>query len=346
LGWIVAAVLLIAAAGLTVPALRYFREAAPAAPPEMRTEINTPPSNVPLEFALSPDGERLAFVANDSDAQRLWIRPLNTVTAQPLPGTDGADYPFWSPDSRSIGFFAGGKLKRIDIDGGPPQILSDALVGRGGAWNQEGVILFSQAGTAPLSRIAATGGIPEVVTHLEQGQSSHRFPQFLPDGRHFLFYAQATQSGIYLGSLEDGKATRMVASDAAGAWVSPGWLLYIQQGALRAQALDIARATLTGNPVTVADPVGYDGGFNYGGFSTSAAGLVAYRGGAGSHMQLTWFDRSGKMAGSVGDPDENAVGYPELSPDGRRVAVDHTVQGNTDVWLIDLLRGGATRFTF
>jgi eukaryotic-like serine/threonine-protein kinase len=346
--WIsVAVLLLVAVAVLVIPAHRYFREAPPAAP-EMRTEINTPPSDVPLEFALSPDGTRLAFVANDKDVQRLWIRPLNAVTEQPLLGTDGADFPFWSPDSRSIGFFAGGKLKRIEIDGGPPQTLADAPGGRGGAWNREGVILFAPAAAVAMSRIAATGGGPEVATHLEQGQSSHRFPQFLPDGRHFLIYVlgAADRSGIYLVSVDSSDVKRLVAADAAGAWAPPGWLLYLQQGTLRAQALDIARGTLSGNPVTVANPVGFDSGVNNGGFSVSVMGMVAYRNATESRTQLVWFDRTGKADGSVGDPDENGLGYPELSPDSRRVAVDRTVQGNQDIWLIDLLRGGATRFTF
>ena len=129
---------------------------------------------------------------------------MSAVAAQPLPGTDGADFPFWSPDSRALGFFANGKLKRIEFDGGPPQTLADASLGRGGAWNADGIILFGPSGNTPLSRISATSGTPEVVTHLEPGQTNHRFPQFLPDGRHFLFYAQGAtdRSGIYLGSLD------------------------------------------------------------------------------------------------------------------------------------------------
>src|SRR5262249_51593715 len=138
--WIVAAVFLVAIATLVVPAVTHLRE---TTPPETRTEITTPASYAPLEFALSPDGMRLAFVANDNGAQRLWVRPMNAATARPLSGTDGADFPFWSPDSRSVGFFAGGKLKRVEVDGGPPQILADALNGSGGAWNHDGVILFA-----------------------------------------------------------------------------------------------------------------------------------------------------------------------------------------------------------
>jgi Tol biopolymer transport system component len=334
---------------LAVPAIRYFHPT--AAIPEMRVEINTPGSSVPFEFALSRDGMRLAFVADDNGAQRLWVRQLNSVGAHSLPGTDGADWPFWSPDSRSIGFFANGRLKRIDIDGGAPQILADAASARGGTWNQDGVILFSANTTAPLSRIPATGGTPEVVTHLEQGQGSHRFPQFLPDGHHFLFeyfLVSSDRSGIYIGSLDDTSIKRLLtASDTNALWAPPGWLLFMQQGTLRAQALDISRGALTGNPVTVADSVSFDGSnSSWGGFSASATGMVAYRSSAGSRTQLTWFDRTGKMQGRVGEPDENSLSFPEVSPDGRRVAVTRTVQGNADVWLLDVLRGTATRFTF
>jgi eukaryotic-like serine/threonine-protein kinase len=344
--WIVSAALLIGIIALSVPAFRYFYE---PTPPEMRLDIDTPLTSQPLEFALSPDGMRLAFVANDNGAQRLWVRPLDATEAQPLARTDGAAYPFWSPDSRSIGFYSAGKLKRIDIAGGTPQILADAPGFRGGTWNRDGVILFAPSPGSSLSRVSATGGTPEVVTHLEQGQTSHRFPQFLPEGTHFLFYVQAAapdRAGIYLGSIDGNDAKRLVGSDGAGAWVAPGWLLYSQQGTLRAQQLDTSRGVLVGSPVTVADPVGYDVQFFNSGFSASSIGTLAYRVGGRARTQLTWFDRNGKTVGTVGDPDGSGIGYPELSPDGRRIAVDRAVQGNVDVWLIDLIRSGLTRFTF
>jgi eukaryotic-like serine/threonine-protein kinase len=343
-GWIVSAVLLIGLVAAAVPAVRYIYE---PVPPEMRLDIEMPPSSQPLEFALSPDGMRLAFVAYDNGGQRLWVRPLNAVAPQPLPGTDGADYPFWSPDSRSIGFSAGRKLKRIDVAGGPAQILADAPVFRGGTWNRDGIILFAPNLTSSLIHIASTGGSPEMVTHLEKGQASHRFPQFLPDGRHFLYYVQATPelAGTYLGSIDGNDPKRLVAADTTGTLVSPDWMLYLQQGALRAQRLDTSRGVLVGNPVIVADPVDYDTAF-YGAFSVSAGGMVAYRSGVGSRTQLTWFDRNGKTTGTVGDPDENGFGFPELSPDERRVAVDRILPGSQDIWLIDLLRGGVTHFIF
>jgi serine/threonine protein kinase len=341
----VAAVFLLGIAALAIPAARHLLE---ALPPEMRVEINTPRSGASLNFALSPDGTRLAFVAIDNGVERLWVRTLNGVTARPLPGTDGALYPFWSPDSRSIGFFANNtnSLKRIDVDGGPAQTLAPVPAGRGGTWNRDATILFGSA-NAPLYRVPATGGTPQVLTRFEQGAISHRFPQFLPDGRHFLFYVRhpsPDRTGIYIGSLDGAEIKFLVASDTNGSWIPSGWLLYMQQGTLRAQPFDIARGVLSGNAVTVAEKVGSDN-FSMGGFSTSAAGMIAHRAGGGAANQLVWFDRAGKMLGTVGDLDET-IATPELSPDGHRLVVDRIVQGNRDIWIIDLLRGGATRFTF
>jgi serine/threonine protein kinase len=345
--WTLVAVAGLMIVALSVPAIRHLGETPPDAA-ELRLEITTPATSSPLHFAISPDGRRLAFVASGDGQPRLWVRPLNTGTSQPLAGTEGAEYPFWSPDSRSIGFFAGGKLKGIDISGGPPQAVADAPAGRGGAWNRDGTILFAPTNAGALSRVSAAGGEPVSVTRTAPGGSSHRFPQFLPDGRRFLFFVQGSLNtqGIYLGSLDGGEPRRLVASDTAGAWAPPGRMLFVRLGALVARPFDAEKGEFTGEPVTVADPVGYDNAFNIGGFSVSAAGLVTYRALGAERRQLVWFDRNGKAVGTVGEPDENFLQYPELSPDGRRVGVTRIVQGNTDVWLIDLVRGGATRFTF
>jgi eukaryotic-like serine/threonine-protein kinase len=318
------------------------------APPEMRVDIQTPSTTAPFEFALSPDGRYIVFVASGDGPQRLWLRALDQTGARPLPGTDGADYPFWSPDSRSIGFFASNKLYRIDIAGGTLQFLAYAAAGRGGAWNANGTILFSPNLAGPLSRIAAAGGEPVAVTKLDPPrQVNHRFPQFLPDGRHFSFYATGSPeaSGIYLGSLDEDKPKRLTASDTAGAYLDPDQLVFVRQGTLVAQQLDMARGELKGDPITLADPVGYDGGNNIGAFSVSHD-QIAYRAGSAGRVQLTWFDRAGKAVGVAGEPDANGLNYPALSPDGRRVAVSRAVQGNRDIWLMDLVRGGLTPFTF
>jgi Tol biopolymer transport system component len=272
------------------------------------------------------------------------LRRLDATSAQPLAGTDGAGSPFWSPDSRSVGFFAGGKLKRLDIGGGSPQTLADA-VNRGGAWSPDGTILFARTTASPLFRISASGGEPVAVTKLDK-QGSHRFPQFLPGGRQFLFYAQGTPetAGIYLGSLGSSETKRLAAADTAGVYAPNGWLLFIRAGTLLAQRLDLGRGELTGDPVTVADPVTFDVVTSAGAFSAPAGGLVAYRSGGAGQRQLVWFDRSGKTLGTMGAPDVDSLSGPRLSPDGRRVATWRTVQSNTDVWIVDATR--TTRFTF
>ena len=340
--WAMAAVALAAALVLSVPALMHLREA-PTDAPEMRTEIVTPSTSDLVSFALSPDGRQIVFVASGDGPSRLWLRRLDSTETKPLSGTEGATYPFWSPDSRSVGFFSGGSLKRVDIGGGSPQTLT-ASSGRGGTWSPDATILFGLTAASPLSRIPASGGELVAVTKLGK-QSSHRFPQFLPGGRQFLFYAQATPetSGVYLGSLDSSQTKFLVASDTAGAYAPNGWVLFIRGGTLLAQRLDLGRKELTGDPVTVADQVSYNAGIFDGAFSVSTSGLVAYRSGSVGQHQLVWFDRTGKMLGAMGVPD-SSVSSPRLSPDGRRAAVFRTVQANMDIWLLDATR--TTRFTF
>jgi serine/threonine protein kinase/Tol biopolymer transport system component len=350
--WPLTAALAVAAAlvaALAVPALRYMRQ---TPPPEMRVEITTPATpdaGASLDFALSPDGRSLVFVASGDGPSRLWLRPLDQTEARPLAGTEGANDPFWSPDSRSIGFFAAGTLRRIDVAGGAPQVLAtNPGNGAGGSWSEDGTILFPPQQTSALWRVAAVGGEPVAVTRLDPPrQISHRHPQFLPDGRRFLFYAQGTPeaAGIYLGSLDGGAPTRLTAADSRGAFLPPDQVVFVRQGTLVARRLDLDSAALTGDPVTLFDEVGVDTSAR-GGFAVSGAGTVAYRAGGGASGQLTWFDRTGSALGVAGMPDANAQRRPELSPDGRRVAIVRTVQGNTDTWLLDLVRGGMSRLTF
>ena len=285
------------------------------------------------------------FVASGDGQQRLWLRRLDATSAQTLAGTEGASDPFWSPDSRSVGFFADGKLKRMDIGGGSPQTLASST-NRGGTWNSDGTILFAPTTGSPLFRIPASGGQRMAVTKLDRGQSNHRFPQFLPDGRQFLFYNVGTpeNSGIYVGSLDSSDTKRLTPADAAGAYSPNGWLLFIREGTLLAQRLDLGRKELTGDPVTIADPVVFDAFTFAGAFSVSAAGLVAYRSGGTDQHQLIWFDRSGKTLGTMGTPDANSLSGVSVSPEGLRAAVSRVVQGNTDVWLLDAAR--TMRFTF
>ncbi|HVH29711.1 MAG TPA: protein kinase [Vicinamibacterales bacterium] len=341
LAWIVATVLGVALA-VTLARL-YFFEPDPA--PETRVDVSTPETSDPTSFAISPDGRRLVFVAFRSGQPQLHLRSLDADTAQPLNGTEGATIPFWSPDGRSVGFFSNSQMKRIDLDGRLIQTLASALPGQGGTWGPDGVILFAPTQTGPLFRVPASGGEPVAATRLAAGQSAHRFPSLLPGGRQFLFYATGTTEtrGIYLGSFASQETARLTDADTAGVYVTPGWLLFARGGALVARRFDPVRRELNGDPVTVAESVAAVGpSIPRGGFSVSATGVIAYRTSITSLSQLTWFDRTGKVLGTLGEPDRASLNV-ELSPDGRRAAVLRTVQNNADVWLIDPAR--TMRFT-
>ncbi len=340
LGWIVAAVLGIAAGALSATAIRYLRE---TPPPETRLDIVTPATSQPDSFALSPDGRRIVFVASGDGASRLWLRSLASTTAQPLAGTEGATDPFWSPDSRSIGFFADGALKRLDLGGGAPQTLASAPNGAGGTWNAAGVILFAPDRIgSPLMRVSATGGPARAVTTL-MAQLGHDSPFFLPDGHHFLFFARAPSDtgGIYLGDLNRSAPTRLTNTESPAVYLPTGWMLWIRDGALVARRLDVGKAALTGAPVTLA--TGLPAGGDANSESVSAKGLVAYRVGAVSQTQLTWFDRSGAARGSVEQPD-GALYDPHVAPDGRRVVVMRVTAQGENLWLLDGER--MSRLTF
>jgi len=339
----VLAIALVLGAALVVVSLFYFNR---TAPPEIRVEVNTPSTSDPLSFAISPDGRRLVFSASSEGKSQLWVRPLDSVAAQPLAGTDGASYPFWSPDTASVGFFADDKLKRIDIVGGAPQVLANAVAPWGGSWNRDGTILFAPAGAGPLLKVPATGGEPVAVTQLEAGQAAHKFPQFLPDGRHFIYFIQGAGQGVYAGSLDGGPSKKLVNADAAAVVFPSGFLLMARQTTLFAQAFDFKRQELSGNPFPVAEHAALNTTGNAAGLSATL-GIVAYRTSPlGLARQLTWLDRSGKTVGTIGGPDTADLTDVELSPDGKHVAVYRTVNSNPDIWLIDTAGGVPMRFTF
>jgi eukaryotic-like serine/threonine-protein kinase len=306
--------------------------------PEMRVDINTPPTSDPLSLAISPDGRRIVFVAT-SGTSGLWLRSLDSTSARPLNGTENASSPFWSPDSRSIAFFAEGKLKRLDIDGGSAQTLTTVGPTRGGTWGRDGVILFTPTPTAPIARISATGGAPAQVTRLMPGQPVHIGPHFLPDGNHFLYYAPSLTEGsaIYVGSLDGAVPRRLIEAQSPAVFTSSEHILFIRQGTLFAQAFDIKRLDVTGDPFSVAEQVIT--------MSASAGGPIAYRTGSGIQRQFLWLDRGGRSQ-TVGNSDGAAPLDPALSPDSRHVALQRTVNGNPDVWLLELERSVLTRFTF
>jgi Tol biopolymer transport system component/tRNA A-37 threonylcarbamoyl transferase component Bud32 len=361
LPWIVAGFLLIALLAMLPFAIAYFR-GAPARAKAIRAAI-LPPENANFTalnvFAVSPDGVRLAFVARDAKGQAmLWMRPLDALTAQPLAGTDGispASPPFWSPDSQFIGFFAGGKLKKIDASGGPPQTLCDAANPRGGTWNRDGVIIFTPNSTGPLHRVSAAGGASTAVTKLDESrrQSTHRWPYFLPDGHHFVYRVGSSGStvlnennGVYLGSLESQEQRLILRTDTSVAYVS-GHLLFAREGTLMAQPFDEKSLQLTGDAFPIAEHLQFDVAGTRAIFSVSENGVLAFQSGtARGNNRLIWFDRSGKQTGQIGEPGFYA--QPRLSPDGQKLAVIifDTQAGSTDIWLYELARNVPTRFTF
>ena len=312
-------------------------------PPERRFDINTP-QTTDLSMAIAPDGETLAFVAASESGPRLWLRSMASGSAQPLAGTEGAREPFWSPDSRFVGFFAGDKLKRFDVAGGEVQVLANAQNAFGGAWSRDGTILFGKASGEPIVRVSQTGGEPAPVTPAGQ-PGPHISRQFLPDGRHFLYLVRnISEPGIYVGQIDGGQTQRLLASDSPTVYASSGQLLFIRQDTLFAQNFDPERLQLNGNPYPVAR-----GALN-GTVSVSATGAVAYRPGVGfgvgsAPKQLIWFDRSGREIENAGDPVHTGRANPEMSPDGRHVALMRLVDGNSDVWLFDLRRRALSRLT-
>jgi eukaryotic-like serine/threonine-protein kinase len=336
LGWFAAVGAAGVAALLAIPAVTHWRESSATIPPEMRIEITTPPTP-DLSFAISLDGHHLAFVAADNDQPRLWVRSLGETVARPLPGTEDARLPFWSADGRSIGFFSGGTLKRIDVAGGSARPLAEAAPALGGAWNTDGTIVFAGTASGPLLRVPATGGEVRPVTTLQEGvENGHAYPSFLPDQRRFVFYGRGSQSGLYLGSLDSTESRRLGNADGGAVFAPPDWLLFVRDGALVAQRVDTAAGQLTGNPVTIAGSVSDIGPLAGTPVSASHNGVIAYRGDAPVQRQLAWFDRSGKHLGYATTSPGDFVN-PALAPDGR-IAVQRMSENNVDIWILDGLR--------
>jgi Tol biopolymer transport system component len=303
---------------------------------------------------ISPDGRRIVYRLTTEDGKELlWVRALGSFDdARPLVGTDGAIQPFWSPDSRSVGFFANSKLKRIDLSGGSAQTLCDAPsnIGSGG-WGRDGTIVFSAGPSSGLYRLTTAGGTPVQLTHVDASRNEieHVSPYFLPDGRHFIYLARNTQpdnSAIYVGSLDSKETKSLLKVHSTAVYAPPGYLLFVRENTLMAQAFDADTLDLKGEAFPVAEQAVRNPINGRAMFSVSKNGVVVMRGGGLTNNQLMWFDRTGKQLGPLTSP--GGYNAPALSPDDKTVAVgrlDLLTGTAADIWLIDLQRGTQIRLT-
>ena len=305
------------------------------------------------QFALAPDGRSLAFVAG-GPAQKptLWLRHLDAVEARPVPGTEEARDPFWSPDGRWIGFFAEETLTKVAVAGGMVQTVARNISDpRGASWGPDDTILFG-TGYGAIYRVAAASGTPQPVTRLDasKDEGSHRWPQFLPDGRHFLFTVRSGRAdarGVYVGTLNEETRHHLLRLESDARYVAPGYLLFLDGDTLLAQPFDSGRLVLSGQPTPIEAGIGRSSRGN-GAFSTSRTGTLAYSGATLRTGRLTWFDRNGTALGTVGLSGEHDYADFRLSRDDTRLSaslVDPKLS-LPDVWLFDLARGAASRLTF
>ena len=343
-GVALASAALLAVAAMAVALTIALGRQAPPELPALQLEITTAPTDDPT-MALSADGTKLAFIANQNRIPMLWVRSLDTRENRVLPGTEGASFPFWSPDGRSLGFFAATRLKRIDVAGGQPLIVADAPNGRGGTWNSDGVILFAPGVQTPIMRVSTRGGPAEPVTEPNAGSGpDHRWPQFLPDGERFLFSstlgAPGTR-GVYIASLDGAPPVKVLGADVAGRFAPPDRLLIVAQGALQSYSFDASAGTVSGEPVSIAQ--GIAGGA--GAVAVSSTGVLAYRAGTAQRRQLVWADRSGGVLRAIGTPQTVNDASPELSPDERSVVMFSGRGGDNDVWVLELARNLTRRIT-
>ena len=345
--WAVAALFLLTTLGVSFV---HFRETPPQEQ-TLRSAIALPENSTVHSLAISPDGRTLVIAVAVNGKRQLWLRPMDALQAQPMPSTEDATYPFWSPDSRFIGFFAQGKLKKVAASGGPAQSLCDAPEGRGGSWNRDDVIVFSPGFFGiSIQRVAAAGGVPVDVTKTKGTLTD---PVFLPDGRHFLYVraiGTAQQNGIYVALL-DGKEARRVLADVSSVVFAPpahggraGHILFVRENTLMAAAFDATSAQVSGDVFPVAEGVSLTNVVDLP-VTVSEGGVLLYEtGGAnGGTNQIGWYDRSGKPLGPVGAP--GAVLSPAISSDEKSVVFSRIAGAESDLWVRDLSRGTETRFT-
>ena len=340
--------------GLLTAGIAWWMQPAPAHQ-MLRVNLELPPrtelDGQNNSLALSPDGRILAYVGSGEDGKlRLWVRRLDSLQPQPLPGTEGASYPFWSPDSAFVGFFADLKLKKVQALGGTVQTLCDAPDGRGASWSKAGMIAFAPNPYGGLEIVPAAGGSPATLTTPSGEGWTQRLPHFLPDGKRLLFFASKpgsdTESGIYWLDIDTKKDTLLTKEHSEGLYVAPGYLVFVREGNLMAQPLDAATLKLTGEAVPIAERVQFNPSRWTGGYAFSESGLLAYQSGVGMvPRRLTWIGSDGKEQGTIGEP-ANIVELV-LAPDQRHaVATVLSGSGASSLWTYDLVRGIGSRFTF
>ncbi|MEP6995567.1 MAG: protein kinase, partial [Acidobacteriota bacterium] len=346
LAWGLLAATLLAAAALAVG---YVRRA-PRPVPLVRFDIVPPPEIATLDVPrISPDGRLLAFDATDMEGKaRIWVRALNALTAQPLAGTDGGARPFWSPDSRYVAFIAEGVMKKVDVTGGPPTKICDAPGGSDGTWSPEGVILWDGTGQDPLYRVSAAGGARAAAVKLDAArkETSVGWPQFLPDGKHFIYLVTGEKpedSAYWIGSIDSSEKKMLSPAQTLVQYAPPGYLLFVRDRTLVAQPFDASSLKIKGEAVPLAEKIGTDN-VGLARFSVSNNGVLAYRTGE-TGGRLLWRDRAGRELDTLGDPGDYA--NPALSPTGDRLAFNlaDSHSGKTDIWIRDLARGVNSRFT-
>ena len=345
IAWAACGVALLASAGFAVA----WAKRAPEPLSIIRFAVPTPEGfSNPTTPEVSPDGRKVVFAAGDSEGKRqIWIRTLDTLEPRPLTDAETNTRPFSAPDSRSIAFVIGGKLKKQDIAGGPPQTICDAPTGSDGTWSADGVILFDGRSNDPILRVPAAGGVakPEVADDPKNGTATPGWPMFLPDGRHFLFTRNTgTDQAVVVGTLDSHEIKPLFKTTSRVLYAEPGYLLYVRENTLVAHRFDAKSLTLEGDAVPIGEGLGVDS-VGLASFSVSRNGVLAFRSGDLQGRRLVWLDRTGKempAIDEIGDYHDTGI-----SPDGKRLVFDAgTATSASDVWIRDLVRGVTTRFTF
>ncbi len=355
LAWIIAGTMTVAALAMGAAVFAPRWSPRPPESPLIRFSVTAPAGGTVVSdatsAAISPDGRRLVFTVGDAaGVPRLWVRSLDAISAQPLPGTENAQFPFWSPDNRFVAFFAEGKLRKIPADGGVADVICDAAGGRGGTWNRDGVIVFAPAVMGPLMRVSSDGGDAVEVAKPDatRGETGLRFPTFLPDGKHFLYVSLPRKQGnvnVYVGGLNGGEPARVMSADWAPVYAEPGYLLFTRGDRLVAQRFDPERLKPVGEVVGLGDmaPVTSSDGATL--LSVSANGVIAHVATTFPDTRLVWLDRAGRALETIPLPPA-PYASPSLSPDGRRAMVTKANSPSSyDLWLVDLERAIPSRLT-